>query len=39
MPSISSHNRDTGLFEMPLIPVACTSASTGRIETPWMQAS
>jgi hypothetical protein len=37
--SISAHNRETWLFEIPLIPIALTSSSTDRVETPWMYAS
>jgi hypothetical protein len=37
--SISSHNRDTWLLEMPVPPMACTKSSTERVETPWMYAS
>jgi len=39
LPSISSHSRDTWRFEMPLIPIAGTKASTERVDTPWMEAS
>ena len=39
--SVSSvwHSRDTWLFEIPLIPSACTNSSTRRVETPWTYAS
>ena len=33
LPSISSHSRLTWLLEMPLIPIACTSASTERVDS------
>ena len=32
--SISLHSRDTWLLEMPLIPIALTSSSTERVDTP-----
>ncbi len=31
---MSLHSFDTVLFEMPLSPIACTSSSTRRVETP-----
>jgi hypothetical protein len=34
--SISAHRRDTWLLLIPLIPIALTSSSTERVETPWM---
>src|SRR3954447_4454742 len=34
--SISPHSRDTWLLEMPVMPIARTSSSTERVETPWM---
>jgi hypothetical protein len=33
--SISGHSRDTWLLEVPLMPIAFTSSSTERVETPW----
>ena len=33
------HSSDTWLFEIPLIPIACTRSSTLRVETPWIHAS
>jgi hypothetical protein len=35
LPSISSHSRETWLFEMPLMPMALTRSSTERVEMPW----
>ena len=32
--SISAHRRETSLLEIPLIPIAFTSASTLRVDTP-----
>src|SRR5947209_4540438 len=36
---MSLHSLDTVLFEMPDRPIACTSSSTRRVETPPIQAS
>ena len=36
---MSLHSFDTVLLEMPLSPIACTSSSTRRVETPPIQAS
>jgi hypothetical protein len=36
---MSLQSFDTVLFEMPLSPIACTSSSTRRVETPPIQAS
>lgn len=32
--SISAHRRETWLLEMPLMPIACTTSSTDRVEMP-----
>jgi hypothetical protein len=39
LPSISSHSRETWLFEIPDMPIAFTSSSTERVEIPWTYAS
>ena len=36
---MSLHSFETWLFEMPLSPIACTSSSTRRVETPPIHAS
>ena len=35
----SLHSFETEDFEMPLMPMACTSSSTRRVDTPAIQAS
>ena len=37
--SIASHSRETWLFEIPLIPIACTRSSTFRVLIPFTYAS
>ena len=37
--SMSSHSRETWLFEMPVMPIALTRSSTERVETPCTYAS
>src|SRR5204862_345546 len=37
--SISVHSRETWLLLIPPMPIALTSSSTERVETPWMYAS
>ena len=36
---MSLHSFDTDDFEMPVMPIACTSSSTLRVETPLIHAS
>ena len=36
---MSLQRLETWLFEMPLMPIACTRSSTLRVDTPWIQAS
>jgi hypothetical protein len=36
MAAILPHSRLTWLLEMPVMPIALTSSSTERVETPWM---
>jgi hypothetical protein len=37
--SISAHRRETWLLDIPDMPIALTSSSTDRVETPWIYAS